>query len=120
MEHVKQRMLMVTDNDMELVVRKIKRLSGECQSMLKLAAAIGNKFSVFTLAAVMGELDFFLFLNFSVYLLNLIDCPNEQFIVWWTESSVFEIMRWVEEAISAGLILNQNVSQLKKASLIPF
>ncbi len=64
MEHVKQRMLIVTDNDMELLVRKIERLSEECKSMLKLAAVIGNKFSVFTLSAVMGELDFFFFLTF--------------------------------------------------------
>ncbi len=58
MEHVKQKMLVVTDN-IELIVRKIKRLSGECQHVLKLAAAIGNKFSVSTLAGVMGEFGLF-------------------------------------------------------------
>ncbi len=65
MEHVKQRMLVVTDNDIELMVRKIERLSGECQHVLKLAAAIGNNFSVSTLAGVMGELAHFSFL-FSI------------------------------------------------------
>ncbi len=67
MEHVTQRMLVLTNNDIELMVRKIERLSGECQRVLKLAAAIGNKFSVSILAIVMGEFRYFDFWPLSIF-----------------------------------------------------
>ncbi len=54
MEELNERAL-VAENEIELIVSKIQRLSGGSQNVLKLAAAIGNKFKVSTLACVMGE-----------------------------------------------------------------
>ncbi len=54
MGQLSDRTLMMTGSDIELMVKKIERLSGASQDILKLAAAIGNIFSVTTLACVVG------------------------------------------------------------------
>ncbi len=54
MDELSHRML-ITESDTELMVHKIQRLSGESQNVVKLAAAIGNKFSALTLAGVMSS-----------------------------------------------------------------
>ncbi len=54
MGQLSDRTLMMTGSDIELMVKKIEQLGGASQDMLKLAAAIGNIFSVTTLSCVMG------------------------------------------------------------------
>ncbi len=48
-------MFIASESDIDLMVKKIERLSKTSQDVIKLAAAIGNEFSVITLACVMGR-----------------------------------------------------------------
>ncbi len=53
MDQLRHKVLM-TDTGVELMVHKILRLSRESQNVVKLAAVLGNEFSISILAGIMG------------------------------------------------------------------
>lgn len=47
--------LNITDNVVELLIRRLERLSSETQHLLRLAACIGNRFDIMTLSLITGK-----------------------------------------------------------------